>query len=884
MEGYTEVFAWGEDYYGQLGLGGKQVGKTYSNPRFCSFNIVIRALSCGEEHSAFIADCGHVYTMGSNADGRLGIGDSSVRQSSSPYLIEALEGFRAVSVSCGWGHSAVVLDDGSAYSWGVGEFGALGNGSMESQWAPTKLKLPRDCKAIQVSCGSRHTAIVVATAKSKGKLLVCGAGEAGQLGTGRGGRELIPTYVSLSEDLRSAACGVFHTALLTATGKILTTGANSDGQLGLGNRKPVSVPTRVAALDGVAMSKVACGHYTAALCERGNLYLWGTGVFGELLSPMRITSINVALKSVDAGGSFGAAVDIEGGIWTWGSNSSGELGVGDFEARVNPFPIRTLQSKQVSSVSCGGTFAIALGANVDHSARSNVRPALSSDRDSLPIRSPKASMAKEVMSPFNQGFSSFNLPIAHASRSPNLPNSKTRRTVSRGNQDGFKEITAGLESMQLQQEQMRSDFKREQENRLLLEQQLHELKRPELKPLDYSPTGRGLPIVSSPLNRGQWNEGHSNLRDRDGEISMLKSQLAERDRTIQTERNRYRLLEVRRPTEDPNLEDAFKEALENLKAEKALRLRVEQEFQDFQTRSKDTEAQLRSLLKRKDEEAVALRLDMDNLKKAIDYSTFTSANSKAEREERDIALKKLKVLETDSETAKLARKMLEEECESLRLALHSSKLEIEKLRSQTANETEASPHWHTGNSSFEMPPKIEVNPPDTDRHNRQVFQTLETNLMLRARQYKERTLHVLATPSPLRGSRSASPETSMTNSPLPARISRYKLKLSARESKENVPYFRPSYLRDSKSVGDLSELHSPNSSIHSEVVAAPVNRYQKEEEATPPTFREQETQGFQCSLTDISAKLELLKQNKSALETRMHDFESKLRLPRRQGL
>ena len=90
MEGYTEVFAWGGDHFGQLGLGNKHAGKTYSSPRFCSFNILIKEIACGEEHSAFISSSGHVYSMGSNSDGRLGLGDRSLRQSSSPCLVEGL--------------------------------------------------------------------------------------------------------------------------------------------------------------------------------------------------------------------------------------------------------------------------------------------------------------------------------------------------------------------------------------------------------------------------------------------------------------------------------------------------------------------------------------------------------------------------------------------------------------------------------------------------------------------------------------------------------------------------------------------------------------------------------------------------------------------------
>lgn len=62
---YTEVYVWGGnlfllflipsgDHYGQLGLGQKYIGKTYPDPKICSFNLVIRDVSCGEEHAAFV--------------------------------------------------------------------------------------------------------------------------------------------------------------------------------------------------------------------------------------------------------------------------------------------------------------------------------------------------------------------------------------------------------------------------------------------------------------------------------------------------------------------------------------------------------------------------------------------------------------------------------------------------------------------------------------------------------------------------------------------------------------------------------------------------------------------------------------------------------------
>lgn len=92
-----------------MGLAGKKAGRTYITPRFCSFNVVIHSISCGEEHSAFIASNGYIYTMGSNENGRLGISSRNVKSAASPCLVEVLSRYKAVKVSCGWGHTAAVV-------------------------------------------------------------------------------------------------------------------------------------------------------------------------------------------------------------------------------------------------------------------------------------------------------------------------------------------------------------------------------------------------------------------------------------------------------------------------------------------------------------------------------------------------------------------------------------------------------------------------------------------------------------------------------------------------------------------------------------------------------------------------------------------------------
>jgi len=361
-EGYTEIYAWGADRYGQLGLGNKHKARCYCVPRFCTFNVIIRKVACGDEHSAFITNNGSVYTMGSNADGRLGIGDRSVKLSSTPCLVEGLSWFKAVEISCGWGHTAVILDNGKVFTWGVGEYGALGISECKTQWFPIQVVFKEKYKVNvkNVSCGTRHTAMV----DEIGRLFVCGAGDAGQLGTGTREKQIQPVNVSLRERVVSAACGIFHTLVLTTNGTVLAMGGNNSGQLGTGVRRSSAFPVQVRGLERVV--KIAAGHISAALTDKGLVYLWGTGPFGEWLVPTIFEGFNEPIKDIQIGANFGAAIDCNGNVYAWGTNSNGELGVGDYEPRSKPYPLSSMKGKSIVNLSCGGSYMLALGCTVPH--------------------------------------------------------------------------------------------------------------------------------------------------------------------------------------------------------------------------------------------------------------------------------------------------------------------------------------------------------------------------------------------------------------------------------------------------------------------------------------------------------------------------------------
>ena len=75
------------------------------------------------------------------------------------------------------------------------------------------------------------------------------------------------------------------------------------------------------------MRYISAGSFSAAISyDSGDLYLWGSGVFGEFLTPHRVKTIKGMAVSVSVGNHFGIAINQDGVAYSWGHNNSGELG------------------------------------------------------------------------------------------------------------------------------------------------------------------------------------------------------------------------------------------------------------------------------------------------------------------------------------------------------------------------------------------------------------------------------------------------------------------------------------------------------------------------------------------------------------------------------
>lgn len=85
------------------------------------------------------------------------------------------------------------------------------------------------------------------------------------------------------------------------------------------------------------MRYIAAGSFSASISEdASNLFLWGTGSFGEFLTPHRVKKIRGETIDISLGSGFGVALSSTGFLYSWGDNTNGELGHGDYVLRNTP--------------------------------------------------------------------------------------------------------------------------------------------------------------------------------------------------------------------------------------------------------------------------------------------------------------------------------------------------------------------------------------------------------------------------------------------------------------------------------------------------------------------------------------------------------------------
>lgn len=179
---------------------------------------------------------------------------------------------------------------------------------------------------------------------ANGILYSFGANTAGQLGDGTANEQHVPISVPFPTGVTAwtaVAGGAGHTLAIGNDGSIYSWGDNSLGQLGLGSITSYNSPQKVAFPTGVtSWTAVAAGaYYSLAVGNDGNLYTWGSNVYGQLgigsttdaHVPTLVSLPNGVTgwtKIIGAGAFNSLAVGNDGNLYVWGYYGYNELPLG----------------------------------------------------------------------------------------------------------------------------------------------------------------------------------------------------------------------------------------------------------------------------------------------------------------------------------------------------------------------------------------------------------------------------------------------------------------------------------------------------------------------------------------------------------------------------
>lgn len=164
LKGDGTVWSWGLNSYGQLGNGINTYGCSNSSEYSCapvqaSGITGITAIAGGYYHSIALKNNGTVYTWGQNSYGQLGLGSGSTDSRYIPYPVSDLTATAVV----GGGYHTVAVSDGKVYAWGWNDYGQLGDGSATVRYTPVLISGSLSLGGIfAVAAGERHTVVLKA--------------------------------------------------------------------------------------------------------------------------------------------------------------------------------------------------------------------------------------------------------------------------------------------------------------------------------------------------------------------------------------------------------------------------------------------------------------------------------------------------------------------------------------------------------------------------------------------------------------------------------------------------------------------------------------------------------------------------------------------------
>ncbi|EKE19448.1 MAG: hypothetical protein ACD_9C00014G0001, partial [uncultured bacterium] len=339
-----KVYAWGSG--GRLGLGVGEIAEKYVPVEIPNLTDVVSIAAGSGGHVLALKSNGDVYAWGLNGYGQLGVGDTVTKEI--PTKISTLSNVKAIGT--GQYHSlAVVGDNGDVYAWGYNINNQLGNNSSTNSSVPVRVGVEGAwLSGAAAVTGMNYSSLAL---MNNGTVWSWGSNNVGQLGLGSVGTQVVPAQISNFTNVKAIRSGTSHVIALTNDGDVYTWGYNNVGQLGDNTTVNKNTPQDIN-LGGII--GIAAGNSSLyAMGADGKFWVWGYNYYGELGIGTQGTGTNKIVPfesnlmdriidvACNTSGSGGAAVALksDGSVWTWGYGSS-IMGTNSYSSAVVTSPVQ----------------------------------------------------------------------------------------------------------------------------------------------------------------------------------------------------------------------------------------------------------------------------------------------------------------------------------------------------------------------------------------------------------------------------------------------------------------------------------------------------------------------------------------------------------------
>lgn len=349
--GFTALgrgYCWGRETVGQTAAEAdstcfpttaiQREGCTLPPKRMLRPELAFTAIAAGGEFACGIVTNQMLYCWGNDESGQIGNGGDG--GGSTPSLA-TVKSERFTAVTAGAAHACALNLARTAYCWGDDTHGQLGDNRNINSSTPIPV-VDTSLAFASISAGAQHTCALT----TAGTAYCWGAGGAGQLGNGGTGDVPVPRAVAGGLSFTAISAGDAHTCAIDSSGVVYCWGNNVNGELGNGVTGDIgTTPTPVVGSDRYTAVS-AGGHHTCGIAN-GLVRCWGfsdwaqvgNGAIGTfaVASPVQVSG-PLAASAITAGANHTCAIASADGLtWCWGSNRWGTLG-NEYQAALRATP------------------------------------------------------------------------------------------------------------------------------------------------------------------------------------------------------------------------------------------------------------------------------------------------------------------------------------------------------------------------------------------------------------------------------------------------------------------------------------------------------------------------------------------------------------------